>query len=136
MIFVLDCSFCAALFLTNERSLQVRNVFRGIAEDDEVSVPVLWWQEMNAVLAEALRRHLLNHTALLDISRLLSAYNFSIDVNYGAEYTAMILELVQNYSIGANNAAYLELAIRKKARLGTLSKELSAASIKAGIKIL
>jgi predicted nucleic acid-binding protein len=105
-------------------------------EDDEVSVPVLWWQEMNAVLAEAMRHHLLSHTELLDISRLLFAYNFSTDVSYGTEYTAMILELVQNYDISANNAAYLDLAIRKKAHLGTLSKELSAASIKAGIKIL
>ncbi|MDR1902853.1 MAG: type II toxin-antitoxin system VapC family toxin [Treponema sp.] len=136
MIFVLDCSFCAALFLANERSAHVRSIFRGIAEDDEVSVPVLWWQEMNAVLAEALRRNLLRHSEVLDINRLLSAYNFSTDVNYGSEYTAIILELVQNYSIGANCAAYLELAMRKKARLGTLSNELSAASRKAGIMIL
>jgi predicted nucleic acid-binding protein len=136
MIFVLDCSFCAALFLTNERSIQVRRVFRGIAEDDEVSIPVLWWQEMNTMLAEALRRNLLSHSEVLDINRLLSAYNFSTDVNYGAEHTVMILELVQNYNINANNAAYLELAIRKKASLGTLSNELNAASIKAGLQIL
>jgi predicted nucleic acid-binding protein len=136
MIFVLDCSFCAALFLANERSIHVRRIFHGIVEDDEVSIPVLWWQEMDTVLAEALRRNLLRHSDVLDINRLLSAYNFTTDVNYSAEHTATILELVQNYNINANNAVYLELAIRKKAYLGTLSNELSAASIKAGIQVL
>ncbi|MHC6203974.1 type II toxin-antitoxin system VapC family toxin [Breznakiellaceae bacterium SP9] len=136
MKFVLDCSFCAALFLRSERSPHVLGAFRGITEDDEVLLPVLWWQEMDGVLTEAVRRGLLHHADALQVIRLWDRFRFNTDVRYGKEHTEKLLEIAQFYGLNANSAAYLELAMRESAILGTLSKELSSAVQRVGIKLL
>jgi predicted nucleic acid-binding protein len=136
MVYVLDCAFCAALFLPNDHSGEVKAVFNKIGEDDEVIAPVLWWQEMSAVLATAVDRKRLTPAEALEINRLLSAYNFSVDLNYGGEYTEKLLELSLAYGINANNAAYLELGLRRKARMGSLSRELRTACGKAGLQLV
>jgi predicted nucleic acid-binding protein len=136
MVYILDCSFCAALFLPHEKSGMVKDVFHKIAEEDEVFIPVLFWHEMAAVLNAAVSRNHLKLSGALDINQLLLCYNFSTDTQYGGEYTEKLLELSQLYKISANNAAYLELGMRKKGVVGTLNKELHNACIKAGLKAI
>jgi predicted nucleic acid-binding protein len=136
MICVLDCSFCAALFLSHEKSGMVKDIFRTLDDDDEVLVPVQWWNEMAELLITALSRGRLKHADALDIIRLFSLFHFSTETGYGGEYTGRILDIAGLYHISAADAAYLELAVRKKARLGTLSGQLKACCSKAGIESL
>jgi hypothetical protein len=56
MTYILGCSFCAALFLPNAESERVYKGFCKIQEEDEVVVPVLWWQEMGTVLAASVNQ--------------------------------------------------------------------------------
>ena len=132
MICVVDCSFCAALFLPHERSGAVKDLFRKIA-DDEVIVPVQFWDEMTGLLLTALKRGRLKHADALEINRLLTMYHFSTDVSFGGDYTGRLLDLAGLYGLGAAETAYLELAIRKKASLGTLNSKLKTACVSAGI---
>jgi predicted nucleic acid-binding protein len=136
MTSVLDCSFCAALFLPHRRSLEVKDIFRGFDEDAEVLVPVRFWDEMTDLLAAALARKRLKYSEILEISRLLGLYHFGADVSYGAAYTARVLDLSRLYNLSPANTAYLELAVRKKALLGTLNSTLRAACVKAGVETL
>jgi predicted nucleic acid-binding protein len=136
MIYVLDCSFCAALFLPHEKSSIVKDSFRKFADYDEVAVPVQFWDEMTELLLTALARGRLKHADTLEINRLLTVYHFNTEVAFGGDYTGRLLDLAGLYGLGAREAAYLELAVRKRAQLGTLSGKLKTACAKAGIETL
>ena len=135
MNYVIDCSFCAALFLPHEKSHTVKDMFIKIA-DNEVFVPVQFWEEMSELLLAALKRNRLKHADALEINRLLTMYQFGTVTNFGNDYTEHILDLAGLYGLSSVEAAYLELAINKKAGLGTLNNKLKTACLKAGIETL
>jgi predicted nucleic acid-binding protein len=135
MICVLDCSFCAALFLPHEKSGAVKDLFIKIA-DDEVFVPIQFWEEMTELLLTALKRGRLKYADAIEINRLLTMYHFSTVTSFGDEYTGQILDMAVLYGLSSVEAAYLELAVRNKANLGTLNQKLKAACLKAGIETL
>jgi predicted nucleic acid-binding protein len=132
---VLDCSFCAALFLPHEKSAAVKDQFIKIG-DGEVYVPVQFWEEMTELLLAALKRSRLKHADTLEINRLLSMYHFSTEASFADDYTGQILDIAGLYGLGAKEASYLELAIRKKVKVGTLNWKLKTACLKAGIETL
>ena len=132
---VLDCSFCAALFLPHERSSVVKDRFRTIA-DDEALVPVQFWDEMADLLLTTLKRGRFKHADVMEINRLLTMYHFAVDTSFAGDYTGRLLDLAGLYGLSTREAAYLELAIRKKAVMGTLNGKLKAACLKAGIETL
>ncbi|MDR2470600.1 MAG: type II toxin-antitoxin system VapC family toxin [Treponema sp.] len=135
MSYILDCSFCAALFLPHEKSGAVKDLFRKIGDDD-TAVPVQFWDEMTELLYTALKRDRLKHADALEINRLFTMYRFTTDTAFGGDYTARLLELAGLYDLSVREAPYLELAVRKGARLGTLNGKLKAACLKAGITVL
>ncbi|GHV85030.1 twitching motility protein PilT [Spirochaetia bacterium] len=132
---ILDCSFCAALFLPHEKSGAVKDMFRKLA-DTEVMVPVQFWDEMTELLLAALKRDRFKHADTMEINRLLTMYHFSTEVSFGGDYMSRLFDLAGLYDLGAREAAYLELAVRKRASLGTLNGKLRAACLKAGIETL
>lgn len=136
MVYILDCSFCASLFLPDEESERVKKIFYEINEEDEIFVPLLWWYEMSNVLSVAIKRKRLKYADALNINRLLSSFNFITDSVYGNMYSEKILELTQRYTLSVYDAAYLELSMRKQGALGTLNKELKKACIDAGVSRL
>jgi predicted nucleic acid-binding protein len=136
MISVLDCSFCAALFLPHERSAEVKETFRRLGEDVEVYVPFRFWDEMSELLAAALNRERLRYSDSVEIIRLLELYRFSTDISFGADHAGRIIDLSRLYNLNPGNASYLELAVRKKASIGTLNGALRTACIKAGVETL
>ncbi|MDR1389323.1 MAG: type II toxin-antitoxin system VapC family toxin [Treponema sp.] len=136
MTAVLDCTFCAALFLPHERSARVKEVFRGFDEAAEVLVPVQWWTEMTELIWTAIVRGRLKHADAVEISGLLEQYRFVTETAFGAAYTERIIDLSGLYGINPLEASYLELAVRKQARLGTLDGKLRAACQKSGVELL
>jgi predicted nucleic acid-binding protein len=134
MICVIDCSFCAALFLPHEKSGSVKDRFSAFT--DEVFVPVQFWDEMTELLLATLKRGRFKHADALEINRLLGMYHFSTEVSFSGDYTERLLDLAGLYGLSGREAAYLELAVRKNAVLGTLNGKLKAACLKAGIQTL
>ena len=132
---VLDCSFCAALFLPHDKSGKVRDLFGKIA-DNEIYVPVQFWEEMTELLLAALKRGRLKHADALEINKLISMYHFCTVTSFGDEYTGQILDLAFLYGLNAVEASYLELAVRKNTSLGTLNGKLKSACQRAGIETL
>jgi len=118
-VFVFDSSFTAALFLPDETSAAVTEVFERVAEDEEIFVPQLWWYEMSSVLSVAVKRRHLKHSDVSEILRLLKGYGFDTDVSYGEKYAEQLFELSRPYDVSAYDSAYIELAIRKHSTLAT-----------------
>jgi predicted nucleic acid-binding protein len=136
MIYILDCSFCAALFLPDEESEKINKIFDSISDNDEVFIPHLWWYELSNVLSVAVKRNRLTYSHAVHINSLLSSFNFITESTFGNIYSEKLLEITQCYHLSAYDAAYLELAVRKQGALGTLDKDLRKACIEAGIVVL
>ena len=133
MIWVIDCSFAAALFLPDENSENVNDFFLSLLPDDEVHVPALWWYEVANVLAVAERRKRLGYADIAKCITLFEKMNLKTDHLSGAGYAKEIYELAQKNKLSAYDAAYLELTIRKKANLASLDKDLVNAALHSGI---
>ena len=133
MHYVMDCSFSSALFLPDERSDIVREFFINLDKGDRVIVPLLWWYETDNVLNISVSRNRISHSDVITILDLLDGIAPETDAGHGRECSGKIFELTQLYKISAYDAVYLELAMRKKAALMTLDKDLEKAARKMGI---
>lgn len=135
MIWVVDCSFSAALFLPDEFSIKARNFFRRFSKYDQVFVPCLWWYEITNVLTVAERRKRLNYTDVIKIFSLLEKLDFETDNQNGVIFSKDVWEIAHRNDLSAYDAVYIELAIRKKASLASLDKQLLNAAKKSGLQI-
>jgi predicted nucleic acid-binding protein len=134
--YVLDCSFCAALFIPDENSELVVQSFENIKDHDKIYIPTLWWYEISNVLTLSVKRNRLKHYEVVNIIKLFEDYNLEIDSTFGREYSERIFELSQLYHLTAYDTIYLELSIRKDAILATLDKQLIDAAKKVGITVV
>ncbi len=136
MLWVIDCSFSASLFLPDESSAKTASFFTALSKSNELTVPLLWWHEITNVLSVSLRKNLLKHADIINIISLINELEITTDSEYGSEYIKKIYDISQTYRVSAYDAAYLELALRKKSSLASLDNELCNAAEKAGLSIL
>lgn len=135
MNYVVDCSFTSALFLPDESSETVSDFFLKRNQNDVISAPLLWWYETNNVLSVSLKRKRLNQSDVVTVLDLLGQLKLDIDYSIGTELSKEILRLTHVYTLSAYDAAYVELAIRKKAHLMSLDSHVIASAKSIGIKI-
>ena len=134
MQYVIDCSFSSALYLPDEESGDARNFFINLKEDDQVFVPILWWYETVNVLNISTKRKRLNRNHISIVITLLNKMNLITDFEYGAQFAEELFDLTQLYHVTSYDAAYLELAHRKRAKLMSLDEDLISAAKAIGIK--
>lgn len=134
MAWVIDCSFAAALFLPDERSDRAAALFRGARGNDEFIVPHLWWYELSNILKTSVARKRLTHADVMEILKQIDSMGFTTDSDFGTDYARNLFDISVLYGISAYDAAYLSLALDRKASLATLDDELAAAAAKAGVK--
>lgn len=135
MLWVVDCSFAAALFLPDESSLKVESFFRDTGSDDLFWVPMLWWYEITNVLVVSERRNRLTHADIQEIMLLFDQFEFNTDNSFGTDHSNKLYEVAQKYTLSSYDASYLELAVRKSANLASLDNKLIESAKKAGVKI-
>ena len=97
--------------------------------------PILWRYETSAVLARAQRNGVLTEQRVKDFFDDLAALPITVDTNTTDAVFAEIHRLAVTYRLTSYDAAYLELAMRKKLPLATLDDELRKACISAGVGI-
>jgi len=73
---------------------------------------------------------------VLQFFPLLAAIRLTTDFEAGTAYSEKLLRLCNDYTLSAYDAAYLELAGRKKAALCTLDENLKKAAKKYGVVML
>lgn len=97
----------------------------------EVWVPALWLLEMGNLLQSAQRRKRIT----ADKRRELAAAAAALRLRVGREPVAItaIDDIAASHGLTAYDAAYLELALRRRLPLATLDDALVAAMAKVGV---
>jgi len=136
VVYVFDASFVGALIIPDERDPHVNKMYTKIKSEDEKHAPQLLWYEISNIFKNMLRRKRYTFDEVIKFFPLLSAINLTCDFETGPGYAEKLLRLCNDYNISSYDAAYLELAGRKKAALCTLDENLIAAAKNYGVTVL
>ena len=135
MSVVLHSSAPLAWVYGDETTASIRELFDAIADSGAV-VPALWRLEVANSLTVAVRRGRIDaefrHAALTDLALL----DITTDPYTDAYAWAATLRLADSFRLPLYDAAYLELAQRRKLPFATLDKDLSAATAALGLRLL
>jgi len=136
MVYVYDSSFVGSLIIPDEKNTRVDKIHDTIKQNEEIFVPQMFWYEIANVFKNLLRRKRYTFEDVLEFSKLLGKERLICDFESGAGYAEKLLRLCGDYDISSYDAAYLELAGRKKASLCTLDENLQKAAKKHGVTVL
>ncbi len=135
MSLVLDASLTLSWFFKDERTPGADAVLTEVTEKGAV-VPSLWRLEVANALQMALRRKRIDaafrDSALTQLSRL----SITADPDMDTYAWTVTLQLADRFQLTLYDAAYLELAGRRRLPLATLDRELRDASAALGIALL
>ncbi|MDR2731054.1 MAG: type II toxin-antitoxin system VapC family toxin [Treponema sp.] len=136
MIYVFDASFVGAVIIPDERDTHVDRMYAKIKNEDEKYAPHLLWYEISNIFKNLLRRKRFTFDEVLRLFPFLTALCITCDFETGTGYAEKLLRLCNDYNISSYDAAYLELAGRKKAVLCTLDENLIITAKKCGVTVL
>ena len=136
MIYVFDASFVGALIIPDEKNPEVDKMRAKIGESDEIFTPQLLWYEITNILKNLIRRSRYTCDEVLQFFPQMIAIRLTGDSETGVEYSKKLLRLCNDYNLSSYDAAYLELAERKRAVLCTIDERLRIAAKKHGVKVL
>ena len=112
-------------------------VLRDLAEEDGAAlVPVLWRYEVSAVLVRAQITSVLTPSKVATFLEDLGALNIIVDVDGMDRILTDVHRLAVTYRLTSYDAAYLELALRRKLPLATLDEDLVRACKMAGVDVI
>jgi predicted nucleic acid-binding protein len=134
--YVIDSSFSAAHSLPDEQNDHVDSFFDGLTDQDVLSVPQLFWYEISNILRNSVARKRVEAKDVPTMLECIENLNLNTDTISGSDYSASLFKLAREYGLTCYDAAYLELAIRTQAVVGTLDSDLKEACIKAGLQTL
>ena len=133
MNYVFDSSFVAALVIPDEKNQYVDKLYAKILNDDEKHTPHLFWHEIANIFMGLIRRKRYSHDEVIQFIPRVAAFRLITDFETGGMYCEKLLRLCNDYNLSSYDAAYLELAERKKAVLCTLDENLKKAAKKYGV---
>jgi predicted nucleic acid-binding protein len=136
MIYVFDASFIGTSIIPDEKNPKVDKIRAGIGEKEEIFVPQLFWYEIASIFSNLIRHGRFAGDQVIQFFPQLAAIRMETDFEAGVTYSQKLLCLCNDYRLSSYDAAYLELADRKKAALCTLDKGLRAAAKKHGVTVL
>jgi len=136
LIYIYDASYVSALIIPDEKNPKIDKMHKAVSEDDNIFTPQLLWYEVANIFMNLIRRKRYNYEKVTTFFPLLSAVRLKTDFETGVNYSKKIWELCNTYNLSSYDAAYLELADRKKAILCTLDENLINVAKKHGVTII
>jgi predicted nucleic acid-binding protein len=135
MSLVIDSSATLAWIYPEEATEPVGQVFDRVVESG-AWVPSLWWLEVANVLEMGVRRR--RHDAAFRDASLadLALLPILLDPETHTQAWAATLELAARHLLTLYDAAYLELALRRRLPLATLDGDLRTAAQAERIELL
>jgi len=126
-----DASVTAAWFLPDEATSYTEAALQATAARD-VWVPALWLLEMGNLLLSAQRRKRIDDAKRRELVQAAAALRLRVD----REPVSMIEidSLAARHALTSYDAAYLELALRRKLEIATVDAALLKAAVAAGVK--
>lgn len=128
--FVVDASVSAAWFLPDEATDATEDALNATATHD-VWVPALWLLETANLLLSAHRRKRITDEKRRELAADAAALRIRVDREPVS--IAAIDQLAARHGLTAYDAAYLELAMRRRLPLATSDVTLRAAMTEAGV---
>ena len=136
MIYVYDSSFIGTLIIPDEKNPRAEKIHATIDNNEEILVSQLFWYEISNIFMSLIRRKRYSYDDVLQFFFPLAAIRLTIDYETGIGYSQKLLRLCKDYNLSSYDAAYLELAARKKAVLCTFDSSLQAAAKKLGVTVI
>lgn len=131
---VVDASIALAWCFPDEISDYAETVLVGL-EGESMLVPGVWELEVANAILVGLRRKRLEMPGVEQFLSLIEQLAPMRDARPVVEHMRDVLPLAAEHGLTAYDAAYLELALRRHARLATLDGKLLAAARAAGVAI-
>jgi predicted nucleic acid-binding protein len=128
--FVVDASVSAAWLLPDEATDETEAALEATATRD-IWVPALWPLEMANLLLRAQRRRRIGADKRRELASAAAGLRLRVDRE--AVAITRIDELAATHGLSAYDAAYLELALRRRLPLATRDDGLKAAMAEAGV---
>ena len=132
MPFVIDASVTLCWAFEDEHEVVAEGALDRLNTDDAF-VPSLWWYEIRNVLIVNERRGRKTETKSSEFLSFLAGIPIEIDRSpVGAD----LLTLARRHRLTVFDAAYLELARRRREPLATLDRKLAAAAAAESVPLL
>ncbi len=134
-MFVLDCSMTMAWAFRDETTPGTLSVLE-LAAQEACVAPSVWPLEVCNAVINAQRRGRFTSDDVPLFLDLVVGLRVSVD-DLTLHYTVEnVLPLAVHHAISSYDAAYLELALRKRAPLATLDASLARAARDAGVALI
>ena len=137
MNFVLDASVALLWLLpeTNPSGVDYAATVLKALREAQALVPSLFALETANVVAKVESRGVVTEADAQRFITLLGQLNIETDPETATNALGDTLNLARRYKLSANDAAYLELALRTGRPLATLDADLAQAATTAGVSI-
>lgn len=133
-LLVVDASAIGPLVLPDERENLIAGLFEELAAGNAV-VPGNWRLEVANLARVAVRRRRIEAERLPRIFSRLKKLAVEVDVETDAAAWNASLDLAGQHDLTAYDAAYLELAMRRRLPLATLDGPLSRAALAENVSL-
>jgi predicted nucleic acid-binding protein len=133
--FVLDNSVALTWCFEDERTPATTALLEQIGEAGALA-PILWPLEALNGLLVAERRGRLDAPRRRLLAGFLSALPIRLDDETASQVWTATMRLAERFALSSYDAAYLELAQRRRLPLATLDQDLRAAAAALGVTVL
>lgn len=134
--FVPDASLTLAWCFEDETTASTDALLTRLKAGDEATVPTHWPLEVSNALLAAIRRNRITWGKAFRFFDDLRSLPIRIDLDSTRTAFRDIFVLAEEHTLTIYDAAYLELAIRKRLPLATLDKDLQRAARSAAVPLL
>lgn len=131
---VINSSVALTWCFDDEATPETDALFERVRDEGAV-VPGLWRLEVGNVLLQAERRGRIDGGDVKARLDLIGDLPISVDEETGLRAWREILVLARGERLTVYDAAYLELAVRRRLPLFTLDRELAAAALRCGVTV-
>jgi len=135
--FVVDASLVLAWLLPDESSTATDALFRSLASGAAADAPpLLKYEVSNALLSAFKRRQRISREDCFSRLRDFDGLPIRFDTESPAYATTTTAKLAEDHGLTIYDAAYLELAVRKRLPLATLDRNLKSAAATMDVEVL
>lgn len=132
---VIDSSVALAWCFVDERNERLAAIEQKVTDSGAV-VPGHWHLEMANILVMAVRRGRITEQQRDVYLQALSSLPIEIDGETSARAWNDTVQLAEAHRLTVYDAAYLELAVRRRIPLATLDSDLGKAAASEGLTVL
>jgi predicted nucleic acid-binding protein len=134
--FIVDASVGFSWVYPNQASVETDKLLELVESGSVIVVPSLWFLEVANGLLAAQRRKLLIAAERRKALERLSALTFSVDEEGSRAAFQKTSHLAEKHGLSVYDAAYLEIALRRRLPLGSRDEALRKAAKRSGVTVL